>query len=199
MRRADILKVIWLSVLLGLGMELALVAAAAGFGKMPGVNAILADIVQKVSWAFIVCVGLVLGAGVAKAHEAAMGLAGLLAAPLGFNVARVLHKSAKEALGLVGVAGGAPSATVLVALKTVEYAWLGAALGRLGKRNAGGGAYAGLGLATGAVFAGVVLWLSPRAPAEPLAALVSKGINELLFPFGCSLVIFAAEAAGRKA
>ena len=33
MKRSDILKAAWLSVLLGVGMELALLAAAAGFAK----------------------------------------------------------------------------------------------------------------------------------------------------------------------
>ena len=199
MERANLVKVAWLSVLLGLGMELALVTAAAGFGKFPGVNAILADTVQKVSWAFIVCTGLAVGIRFAKAREAAMGSAGLLAGPIGFSVARALHKSATQALGAVGPTGGVPTPMTMAALKAVEYAWLGVALACLAKRKAGVGAYAGIGLVTGAIFAGLVIWLSFGVPAEPpMVSLVSKGMNELLFPVGCSLVIFAAEAAGRK-
>ena len=35
-------------------------------------------------------------------------------------------------------------------------------------------------------------------PATPVAALVSQGINELLFPVGCSLVLFSAGALGER-
>ena len=45
-----LLHVGWLAVLLGLTMEVILVALAAGFGTLKGVNPILADRVQKVSW-----------------------------------------------------------------------------------------------------------------------------------------------------
>lgn len=130
-----------------------------------------------------------------------MGLAGLLAAPIGFTIARALHKSALAALvGTVGPAGGAPTPITMAVLKALEYAWLGTALGWLSKRAAGSGAYAGIGLITGFIFAGLVIWLSFTGAAEPpVASLVSKGINELLFPVGCSLVLFAADAAGRKA
>lgn len=82
---------------------------------------------------------------------------------------------------------------VLTAIKAVEYAWLGAALAWLTKRAATGKPYALLGLATGVVFAGVIIGLvltqSPTAPAP--AALVSRAVNEVLFPVGCSLVLFA--------
>jgi hypothetical protein len=35
-------------------------------------------------------------------------------------------------------------------------------------------------------------------PATPVSALVSQGINELLFPIGCSLVLFSAGALGER-
>ena len=121
MGRAKILKVAWLSVGLGLVMEAALLIAAAGFGKVPGLKPIVADIVQKISWSFIVCVGLASGTAASKSREAAMGLMGLFAAPAGFHVARVLHKSALQALNLAGsMAGGVPGPLVLALLKALE-------------------------------------------------------------------------------
>src|SRR2546422_606151 len=56
-----LLHVGWLAVLLGLVMEVILVALAAGFGTLKGANPILADVVQKVSWSVVVCTGLAVG------------------------------------------------------------------------------------------------------------------------------------------
>jgi len=32
----------------------------------------------------------------------------------------------------------------------------------------------------------------------PVAALVARGVNEILFPVGCSLVLFTAETLGKR-
>ncbi len=202
MNRAKILKVAWLAIALGVGMELILVIASLCLRGAPAWKPVLADTAQKVSWSFFVCVGLALGTAAAKARAAVMGLAGLLAAPAAFHIARMLHKGTLQALDVavpVAAAGGVPAVSVLVLIKVVEYAWLGTALGWLGKRSATGGGSAGVGLATGLACAVLVTCLRVSGAAKPpVAALVSKGINELLFPMGCSLVLFAAEAAGRS-
>ncbi len=49
-----LLRVAWLSVLLGLGVEALLLLLAAGSGLVPQLAAIVAASVQKVSWAVIV-------------------------------------------------------------------------------------------------------------------------------------------------
>ena len=200
MGKQQILKVAWLSILLGVGMELILLAVAVGMGKMPGLKSIVADVVQKVSWSLLVCIGLAFGAAAAKAREAVMGLSGLLAAPAAFHVARALHKGTLQALGDVAASAAAsPAPGVMALIRMVEYAWLGTILGWLGKRSAGGALYAVVGLATGLVCAGLIVRLAFSGAAQPsTAALISKAINEILFPMGCSLVLFAAEAAGRR-
>jgi hypothetical protein len=38
--------------------------------------------------------------------------------------------------------------------------------------------------------------MSPETPAT--TALLSQGVNEILFPVGCSLVLFAATALGKR-
>src|SRR5712692_6729574 len=95
-----LLHVGWLAALLGLTMEVILVVLAAGFGTLKGANPVLADLVQKVSWSVVVCVGLAVGTTAKKARGPLMGLAGLLAAPLAFMVARSLHKGAMQALAV---------------------------------------------------------------------------------------------------
>lgn len=82
-------------------------------------------------------------------------------------------------------------------IKAIEYGWLGMLLGRIGQRlNAGAATYGGAGLATGAIFGGwVVSLLYPLA----LPAMIARGVNEVLFPVGCALVIYVADAIDRRA
>lgn len=192
-----LLHVAWLSILLGIVMEVLVLGTASGLGMTPGISAIAADTVQKVSWSTIVCAGLAIGTAASKAHVAVTGLAGLLAAPAGFAIARSLHSGILQALGAGVAAAGQPSALLLAILKGIQYGCLGMAVGWAGQRLQGRAtAYVGAGLVTGIVFGSLTLALmSPL----PVAALLSRGVNEILFPVGCSLVLFSAETLGRRA
>ena len=192
---AKLLRVAWLSVGLGLGMELILLAVAAGFGQHPTIKLILADAVQKVSWAVFVCVGVALGTAASRTRPAAMGLAGLCSGPAAFALAKALHKSAAEALAIAAPAAGGPSPLLLALLKGVEYGGLGAVVGWLGTKPRGAGVHIAAGLLTGLAFGTVVILLAVRSSAQPLpaAALAGRAINEILFPIGCSLVLYAAQ------
>jgi hypothetical protein len=117
-----------MAVLLGLTMEVILVALAAGFGNLHGTKPIVADLVQKVSWSVVVCVGLAVGATAEKARGPALGLSGLIAAPLGFMVARSLHKGAMHALGLAGSARPGLALVLIAAVKAVQYGSFGLTL-----------------------------------------------------------------------
>src|SRR3712207_350431 len=97
---ATLLRVAWLAVLLGLGMEILLVLVAVGFGSLPGVGATVADLVRQVSWSIFVCVGLAVGTAVSKLRAPLMGVLGFFAAPSAFAVARSLHQSAAQALAV---------------------------------------------------------------------------------------------------
>lgn len=185
------MTVAWLAILLGMAMEAVMLAVAAGFHSAQAPDPFLAELAQKVSWSFIVCVGLGIGSVLARAKPAAMGLMGLIAAPLAFNVSRVLHKSLAGALGMALLAGPAPFA--VAALKATQYALLGFALGHLGRRGAGAWAHAGTGALAGVLFGLPVISLTLAAAQSSPALLVARGLNELLFPLGCSLVIYAAE------
>lgn len=195
-----ILRVAWLSILLGIVLEILLLVLAAytdtgGTSPKPFIS----DLAQKVSWAFIVCVGLAFGSTASKARSGVMGLLGLISAPLGFNVARFIHKGVNEALGLAATAGGA-SVFLISTVKGIEYAVLGAILGWVTRREGGLGHHLGAGAAVGLTFGVAIVMLLARAAANPLGPvdLAARGINEVVFPIGCSLVLYASEALSRR-
>jgi len=181
-------------------MEAVLVALAAGFGTLHNAKPILADLVNKVSWSTIVCVGLAVGTTAKKARGPLMGLAGLLAAPLAFMVARSLHKGAMQALEVAAAAGPGPSLLVIAALKGIQYGSFGLTLDWIAKKPWGGlSAHLGTGLLVGVVFGGAILVLGIQAAPQtpPLPALVSRAANEFLFPVGCAFVIYASKVMKR--
>src|SRR2546425_1571632 len=191
-----LLHVGWLAVLLGLVMEVILVALAAGFGTLKGANPILADVVQKVSWSVVVCVGLAVGTTAKKVRGPLMGLAGLLAAPLAFMVARSLHEGAMRALEVAVAAGPGPSLLLIGLLKGLQYGSFGLTLDWVAKKPWGGlAAHLATGLAAGIVFGSLLLVLSIQAAPQtpPLPALVSRAANEFLFPVGCAFVIYVSK------
>lgn len=200
--RVTLLRVAWLAVLLGFAMEAVLLLVTAGFGIFPGLKPLAAALVTQVSWPTFVCVGLALGTAVSKARAPLMGLLGLLAAPLVLGVSRSLHQGAVKALEIAGSASlFTPSLLVLALLKAVEYGCLGAIVGWVGKRPWGGlMAHVLTGLIVGIVFGGAIVAFTYLNAPEPLAAvdLVSRGVNEIVFPVGCSLVLFSATAMGKR-
>lgn len=196
----QILRVAWLSIGLGILLEILLLVLAAYSGTGgTSPKPFISDLAQKISWSFIVCVGLALGSTAGKARSGIMGLLGLFAAPLGFTIARSVHKGVNQALGVAGAVGG-PSVFLIAGLKGAEYAVLGALLGWVTRRQGGLGLHVGTGAAVGLTFGGTILLLIARAAATPMGPvdLAAKGINEILFPVGCSLVLYAADALSRR-
>jgi hypothetical protein len=195
-----ILRVAWLSIGLGLGLEvllLVLVAFTGTAGDSP--LPFVADLVQKVSWSFLVCVGLAFGATATKAREGITGLLGLLSAPAGFAAARAAHKGVAAGLG-VTAAGSAAFPVLIASLKGIEYALFGAALAWIGKRALGLKAHVAAGLAFGVVFGLLIVAVTVQSSAAPIPLVkqVALGINELMFPVGCSLVLYAADALSKR-
>ena len=62
-------------------------------------------------------------------------------------------------------------------------------------------AHLATGLLVGLVFGGTIVGLTYQMSPDPpaTAVLVSLAANEILFPIGCSLVLFAATALGERA
>jgi hypothetical protein len=116
---------------------------------------------------------------------------GTVAGP-GSRLAETSRNVSWSLLVCVGVAGAPAGPTPLwvLALKAAEYAWVG--------RRAWGGAFGHVaaGLVTGIIFGGALLTLTVLAAPPRLPSLLAKGVNELLFPVGCALVVFIAEVLG---
>ena len=72
----------------------------------------------------------------------------------------------------------------------------GARLGESAPVGRGGGPHGGR-VRRGAVFGGTVIaLLAASGPEVSATILLSRGVTEVLFPVGCSLVLFSAEALG---
>ena len=163
-----------------------------------GLGSIVADLAQNVSWSVLVCLGLSVGTAVRSARVPVMGILGFLVAPAAFEISRVVHKGAIQALAISGSAGDDLSPFLLALIKGLEYGCLGLALGWVSQRPWGGAAaHMAVGFIVGSVFGGTVIaLLAASAPEVSATILLSRGVTEVLFPVGCSLVLFSAEALG---
>jgi hypothetical protein len=182
---------VWMAIALGLALQLAILAAKLGAGaSVPGAQ-VMVDIAGGVTWSLVVCAGVAIGAVASRSQPMTMGLFGLICAPLAFAAAKGVQR------GTQWVAGQpTDKITALVIqtglVKTIEYALLGFLLGRL-IRSARSTLpnHAALGLGVGAVFAAVLYGLNVAhgAPMPP-PKTVGLVLNELVFPVGCSMVIY---------
>jgi hypothetical protein len=192
---ATLLRVAWLAILLGLLLQLAVLLVGAGFGKGIGPRPLLAETLKTVSWSLLVCVGVALGRVTAKGRLPLEGVTGLLAAPLALTAANAIQKGVAEAVDAAGVPAG-PAPLWVLAIKAAEYACLGLALEWVGRRAWHSALeHLVVGLLIGIVFGGVFLAVVVQSAPTPLStpSLVARGLNELLFPVGCALVVFIAE------
>ena len=195
-----ILRGAWLAVALGFAIEGLILGSVALAGGTLAAKPFTADLVQKVTWSFIVCVALAVARTASRSTGVMMGIAGLLAAPAAFAIARGLHKGASQALGLVVAAVPGPSPLAVAGIRALQYAVLGLTIGWIAKKAWGGvAAHAGVGLACGLLFGGPLLVLVLRAmPHLSGAALLARTVNELLFPVGCALVLYASDTLGKR-
>ena len=195
-----ILRSAWLAIALGFAIEGLILASVALAGGALAAKPFTADLVQKVSWSFIVCVALAVARTAARSTGIVMGFAGLLAAPAAFAIARGLHKGASQALGMVAASAPAPPPLTVAGIKGLQYAVLGLLIGWLAKRAWGGvAAHAAAGLACGLLFGGSLLALTFRAaPQLSASAIAARSVNELLFPVGCALVLYASDTLGKR-
>src|SRR5262245_54670679 len=115
----------WLSILLGLALEIILLVIAANANKLPGIDSIIADLVQKISWSGLVCTGLAVGKAASSANPTWMAFAGLISAPTALAVARTLHKTTAQALKAAEAGASAAFPFFIAGLKGIEYAALG--------------------------------------------------------------------------
>jgi hypothetical protein len=195
---ATLLRAAWLAILLGMAMEGTLLLLSAGFGNLLGLGSIVADLARNVSWALLVCVGLSVATAVQNARVPLTGFLGFLAAPAALEVSRVVHKGALQTLAISSSAGDDLSPFLVALIKGLEYGCLGLAVGWVSQRPWGGAAaHMAVGFVVGSIFGGtIVALLAASSPEVSAASLVPRGVTEVLFPVGCSLVLFSAEALG---
>ncbi len=87
-----LVRVAWLAILLGMGMEILILLPQAGFGVLPGLESVFKDLAGKVTWSTLVCAGLAAGKAASRARAPLMGLFGFLVAPLAFHLSRALQQ-----------------------------------------------------------------------------------------------------------
>lgn len=195
-----VFRVAWMSIGLGIALEVLLLILAAFTGTAgDSPRPVIADLAQKVSWSMLVCIGLALGTVAQRLRSVLMGGLGFLAAPAAFATAKAVHKGIGQALGVVSPGAALAIPLLIALLKAIEYGVLGAVLGKLGKTERALSTYLAAGAAVGIVFgSAIVVAMTKNLAAASAIDLAAKGINELLFPVGCSLVIYASDTMGRK-
>jgi hypothetical protein len=198
---ALVLHVCWLAILLGLAIQLCLLAVSVAFGRAPKLNPLVVDFAQRIAWSTIVCASISIAMATSKLPVSLTGFAGVLSASVAFKIARAVQKLVGAALNAAPAAVKAPSPLVLGIIKAIEYGCLAAILAWLVKRkHRGAKAHAAIGFALGIVFGTVVLVYTYRSNAKLFSAadVMSRGLNEIFFPVGCSLVLFATEVWAKQ-
>lgn len=193
-----IARIALLAILLGLLMQaLVIFARLLGGGSLPGIGA-LADLVQSVTWALFVCIGVSIGVAIGKARKALAGLMGLVFAPAGLAVAKAAQKSTLTLIDAMEQPVVAPLATVGL-IRAVEYGLLAWTLTVLAEREVSRAPpYLLAGAITGIVFGGGLVALTGQTlrAADQVFALpqmVGMLVNEIGTPLGCALVIFIGQ------
>ncbi|MBI5363988.1 MAG: hypothetical protein HZA53_12465 [Planctomycetes bacterium] len=192
---ASVLGAAWLAIALGLALEALLLLVASGQGADWEPLKSAASAVQRVSWSLVVCVALAWAQVLHPPSALRGGLFGLIGAPVAAITARALHKSALLALGLAPTATGIPWG--LIGVRALEYAWLGFWTSRLAGRGPRVHVAAGAVVGTVGVAAQLALQLA-GAGLRPGGELVVLAANELLFPVGCSVVLWATNTKARR-
>jgi hypothetical protein len=193
-----------LSITLGFAIQGLILAAKLWGGTMPTTSTVIADVTNGVTWSLLVCVGVGIVTSVSKARPLVAGLVSLLVAPLAVAAAKF---SQKVMGGLVSAAEQEAmlSLSAISSLRAVEYGVLGWMLARLvQKSEIRASRYFGTGALIGLVFGGAIAWIGYQAGLSKglqpgTVQIVASLINEVLFPVGCSAVIYAGQLVGRSA
>lgn len=189
------------AVTLGIGLQLTLLASRYWATGMPVAAKAISEFGAGLSWAAIVCSGVALGIGASRHRAAIMGWLGLLCAPTAFALAKGVQRGVETMM--TGSATTKLNALLLQigVIKTIEYGLLALLLAWLiehGKSTPWRHAAAGLGFGLLGGSAVLVLEIRHATAPLPIGKLLGLGINEVLFPVGCAMVIYAvARLAGQ--
>ena len=195
-----VMRVVWMSALVGLGMQALTLTVGVALGGSPSLASAVIGAVGKVSWSTTVCAALAVGLSVPRATLPGTALWGLIAAPASFHLARAVQQALGAAAGL-SAAAATPALVVwgTAGLKGAQYALLGLVLLWLNRRaEAPILAYLGVGALMGLTFGGLILGLGVQGGtiAPTAAALLPAAVNELIFPALCAGVVYVTTRAG---
>lgn len=191
------------AVLLGLGIQLLiLVARLAAGGPWPGA-ALLADTAGGVTWALLVCTGVGIGTSVLRVRAMLAGLLAAICAPIAIAAAKAAQRMVAGMTDAVEQQAILSLGSISLA-RAVEYGVLGFLLGTLAQRGEKRvSRYLGAGCLVGLVLGGAVVWLTHYVAAQAGSGLTSAQlavgvVNEMVFPVGCAIVIYAGQLVGRS-
>lgn len=182
------------SVVVGVVLELAILGLVALDNKLPDSARAIAQVASKVSWSGVVCFGISCGLAATSSRAQVMGFLGAVSGPIGFAIARSVHKGTLQAISNAPVVASPDllSPYLLAGIKAVEYGIFGLWLGRITQADPARFAqYLRAGAVIGVAFALLIVVLFKGAdPQMSSIALGAKGVNELVFPIGCAFVLF---------
>lgn len=185
-----VLTVVWMSVVLGVAMQGVTLLTTWAWP-----SSLVADLLGRVSWSVFVCTALVIGGIAAQWHPVRTGLVGVLTAPVASIGARALQKSLVAGTAAL-TATTAPGPLELAAVKGAQYGVFGWLIGLVAARRGGPGLHLATGAGMGLLVAGYVGARATGAGADTATTLAST-VNEVLFPMGCSLIVWASGAVRR--
>lgn len=192
----------WLSILLGLVMQGLVLLAKTALGPQPESMQVIVDFAQGITWAFFVCAGIGFGTAIARGRSAIGGAVGLISAPAAVGLAKGSQKVMGSALGMANKPAILSLLTV-GSLRALEYGFLGWMLASLAaKANPRFSRFVGVGAAAGIIFGGAITFLTIHAAGLQQAHMatpqvVALVLNEMLFPVGCSFVVYLALNIGQ--
>lgn len=197
-----VVMVAWLAIALGFAMEALILAGRLAAGSHPATTQVLIELAQGVTWSFFVCAGVSLGTAIAKVRPSLGGLIAAISAPLAMVIAKGSQKVMVSALD-AATKPATLSLTTLGLLRAIEYCLLGWVLASLASKDEPRLLHFALtGALIGAVFGGGITILTIETAAANGVALelpraITTGLNEIVFPIGCSVVVYIALQVGR--
>jgi hypothetical protein len=197
-----VVMVAWLAIALGFAMEALILTVRFAADTHPATTQVLIELAQGVTWSFFVCAGVSLGTALAKVRASLGGLIAAISAPLAMGIAKGTQKVMVSALD-VSAKPVILSLTTLGVLRAIEYGLLGWMLASLASKDSPRPLHFMLaGAFVGAVFGGGITTLTIETAAAKdivltLPQAIATGLNEIVFPIGCSLVVYIALQVSR--
>ncbi len=182
-------QVSWLTLGLGLILEMLAFAFDAILGQTDGLTSFALGLLKKVLWSLPLCLVLVS----VLQRSLNMGIAGLLAAPVFTLFSSLLDSQIREVFLAATTEPLSLTSIKLAMFRGLEYGLLGLLLGWLIEHHRNT-AYNHIlaGLIIGVLFGAFIIlpqWNQSQSGSWTLLNLLAQNLGELIFPVGCSLII----------